>query len=189
MKRDRWARAAGLATLLCLASLAQAQTTRPGLWEIQHKAGGNAETDQAMARMQQQMAAMSPEQRKMMQDMMAKQGVRMPTPGSGGGMAVQVCITPEMAARSELPSQNEGDCTTTITSRSAGTMKMKYVCTKPPSSGEGTDTFSGDTAYTMQMVMNHTEGGKPRSMTMEGSGKWLAADCGAVKPITPPARK
>ena len=51
-----------------------------------------------MAQMQQQMASMTPEQRKMMQDMMGKQGVGI---GAGGpcGMSVKVCMTKEMVER------------------------------------------------------------------------------------------
>jgi hypothetical protein len=178
------------AALLALgASAAWAQSTKPGLWEIQHKMGGNPEMDKAMAEMQKQLAAMPPEQRKMMQDMMAKQGGGMPTMGAGGAMAMKVCITPEMAARNDMPQQTEGDCTTTITSRSGSTLKMKFVCTKPPSSGEGTYTFKGDTAYTMQMTMSSQHQGKPQNMTMDGQGKWLSADCGAIKPMTAPAPK
>jgi len=165
------------------ASAAWAQSTKPGLWEVQNKMGGNPEMDKAMADMQKQLAAMPPEQRKMMQDMMAKQGGSMPTPGAGGGMAMKVCITPEMAARNDMPTQTEGDCTTTVTSRSGNTMKMKFTCAKPPSSGEGTYTFMGDTAYSMKMVMTSQHQGKPQNMTMEGQGKWLSADCGNVKPM------
>ena len=101
-----------LLTASCLAlglASAMAQSTKPGLWEIQSKVGGNPEMDQAMAQMQQQLASMPAAQRKMMEDMMAAQGVKL---GKGGGMSVQVCITPEMAARQDLPTQTEGDCTT-----------------------------------------------------------------------------
>lgn len=102
-------------------------------------------------------------------------------------MAMKICITPEMAARNDLPTQTEGDCTTTVTSRSGNTMKMKFVCTQPPSSGEGTYTFTGDTAYTMKIAMRGQHQGKPQNMTMEGQGKWLSADCGAIKPMAVPA--
>jgi hypothetical protein len=172
-------------TLLVCATAASAQGIKPGLWEMQHQMGGNPQVDQAMAQMQKQMAAMSPAQRKQMEAMMGQHGVTMPTPGAGGGMAMKVCITPEMAARSELPSQNEGQCTSTVTSRSGNTMKMRFTCQNPLSSGEGTYTFSGDTAYSMKMVVNTTRQGKPESMTLDGQGRWLAADCGAVKPIKP----
>ena len=175
---------------LCLVSgVAWAQSTKPGLWEIQHKMGGNPEMDKAMAEMQKQLAAMPPEQRKMMQDMMAKQGGAMPTMGAGGGVAMKICITPEMAARNDMPKQTEGDCTTTVTSRSGNTMKMKFVCTNPPSSGEGTYTFCCDTAYPMKMSMTGQHQGKPQNMTMDGQGKWLSADCGSVKPMQGPGAK
>lgn len=161
---------------------AHAQSIKPGLWEMSQKMGGNAQMDQAMAQMQQQMASMSPAQRKQMEDLLAKQGMGMPAQGSGGGMTMKVCITPEMAAKQDMPMQGEGECTQTVTSRSANALKMNFVCQKPPASGEGTYTFSGDTAYTMKMVMNTTHQGKPRTTTMNGQGKWLSASCGTVKP-------
>lgn len=175
-------------TLLVCAAVTSAQGIKPGLWEINQKLGGNPQMDQAMAQMQKQMAAMSPAQRKQMEAMMGQQGVNMPTAAPGGGMAMKVCISPEMAARSEMPSQTEGDCKTTVTARSGNTMKMSVACKNPPSTGEGTYTFSGDTAYTMKMVMNTTHQGKTETMTMDGQGKWLAADCGAIKPIKAPGK-
>jgi Protein of unknown function (DUF3617) len=171
-----------LSAVACVCA-AHAQTTKPGLWEVTQKMGGNPEMDKAMAQMQQQMAGLSPAEKKMMQDMLAKQGMSMPAAGAGGGMAMKVCITPEMAARQDMPVQSEGECTTTITSRSANTLKMNFVCKKPPSSGEGTYSFSGDTAYTMTMLMKSTHQGKPVSTTLDGQGKWLSASCGAVKPL------
>lgn len=173
---------------LCLAAIAaaslaaHAQSTRPGLWEMNSKMGGNPEIDAAMAQMQKQMASMPPEQRKMMEDMMAKQGVNIAA-GPGGTMSMKVCITPEMAARQEMPTQTEGDCKTTITSRSANGMKMNFVCQNPPSSGEGTYTFNGDTSYTMKMVMQSVQNGKPQNVTIDGQGKWLSKDCGTVRPM------
>lgn len=176
---------AALLIVLLWGTSAGAQGIRPGLWEMQHKVGGNPQMDQAMAQMQKQMAAMPLAQRKQMEAMMGQQGVSMPTPGTGGGMAMKVCITPEMAARSELPSQQEGQCTSTVPARSGNTLKMAFTCQNPPSSGEGTYTFNGDTAYSMKMVVNTTRKGKPESMTMDGQGKWLSADCGTVKPLKP----
>jgi hypothetical protein len=175
-------------TLLVCATAASAQGIKPGLWEMQHKMGGSPQMDQAMAQMQKQMAAMSPAQRQQMEAMMGQHGVTMPTPGAGGSMAMKVCITPEMAARSEMPSQHEGQCTSTVTSRSGNTLQMRFTCQNPPSSGEGTYTFSGDTAYTLKMVVNTTRQGKPESMTLDGQGRWLSADCGSVKPVQMPKK-
>lgn len=176
------------AAALAFATAASAQTTKPGLWEITNKMqSGSGEMEKAMAGMEKQLASMSPEQRKQMQDMMAKQGVSM-GPGSGGAMSVKMCITKEMAERNEMPQQQQGDCKTTQSPRSGNTMKISYTCTQPPSSGEGVMTFNGDTAYTMKMNTTSTIKGKAEKMTMDASGKWLSADCGNIKPITPPKK-
>ena len=185
MNTSRPIAVAGLALLLA-SGAAWAQSTKPGLWEIQHKMGGNPEMDKAMAEMQKQLASMPPAQRKQMEAMMGKNGMGV---APGGGFSLKVCITPEMAARAEMPSQTEGHCTNTITSRSASALKMKFVCTNPPSSGEGTYVFNGDKAYTMKMVMQSARNGKPETMTVEGQGKWLSTDCGTVKPIAMPKRR
>ncbi|WP_137921711.1 DUF3617 domain-containing protein [Hydrogenophaga sp. 2FB] len=177
-------RTALLACTFALCATAQAQTSvKPGLWEMQSKMGGNPQMDQAMAEMQKQMAGMPPAQRKQMEDMLAKQGMAMPSAAAGGGMNTRLCITPEMAAKQDLPVQEKGDCTNTVTSRSGNVVKMSFVCKNPPSSGEGTYTFNGDTAYTMKMQMKSMHQGKPQNMTMDGSGKWLAASCGNIKPV------
>jgi len=168
--------------LLLGATGAFAQSTKPGLWEIQTRVGGNPQIDQAMAQMQQQMASMPPAQRKMMEDMMAQQGVNIGA-GKDGGMAVKVCITPEMAARQELPTQTEGDCKTQLGARTGNTMKVSFICTNPPSSGEGTYTFRGDTGYDMAMRVKTVDEGKPMNATMDGTGRWLSADCGKVRPV------
>jgi len=173
---------------LAFAAGAHAQTTKPGLWEMTNKMqSSSGEMEKAMANMEKQMASMPPEQRKQMQDMMAKQGMSM-TPGAGGGMSMKMCITKEMAERNELPQQQQGDCKTTRSPASGNTVKFSYTCAQPPSSGEGVMTFSGDTAYTMKMNVTSNVKGKPEKMTMDASGKWLSADCGAIKPIAPPKK-
>lgn len=180
-------RAAVLGVLLLAAQIANAQNLKPGLWEINNKMqSGSGQLEKGMAEMQKQMAAMPPEQRKMMQDMMAKQGVARGAGGPGNILA-KICMTQDMIERNELPSQ-QGDCKSSTSPRSGNTMKMAFTCTQPPSSGEGTVTFVSPEAYTMKMVMKSTVQGKPETMTMDGGGKWLSADCGAVKPLAPPKK-
>ncbi len=176
-----------LAALLAAAAVsAGAQTMKPGLWEASNKIGGSPEMDQAMAKMQQQMAAMTPAQRKMMEDMMAKQGVGMGGLAAGGGMLLKMCITKEMVERNQLPVQQQGSCITTTTDKSSKGMKIKFTCTNPPSTGEGQFTFAGDTAYTMHMKVNNTGQGAPKTTTVDTSAKWLGAACGAIKPMVMP---
>jgi hypothetical protein len=179
-----------LALLLsaALALPAQAQSIKAGLWEITNKAqSGDGKLEQAMANLEQQMAALGPEQRKMMEEMMAKQGVSL---GKGtGGVSVKMCMTKEMAAQSELPMQTQGDCTTTRKKTSATTMALSFVCTNPPSRGEGVATFISDTAYTMAMKVSANMAGKDETMSLNARGNWLSADCGAIKPLVAPKAK
>ena len=177
------------AVVLAATSLgASAQSMKPGLWEITNRMeSGGARMDQSMAQAQAALANMPPEQRKMVEEMMAKQGVRMGSGGPGGGMSIQVCVTKEMAERNEVPTQ-KGDCKTTQQSRTGNTMKMAFVCTSPPSSGEGQITFVSNEAYTMKMAVSTTMEGKPEKMNMDSSGKWLGDDCGSVRPVAPPKK-
>jgi hypothetical protein len=168
---------------------AGAQTLKPGLWEVTNKMqGGSGQMQSAMAEMQKQLAAMPPEQRKMIEEQMAKSGVKMGAAGPGGGMSVQICMTKDMVEKNEMPAQ-QGDCKTTSQSRSGNTMKMAFACTNPPSSGDGQITFNSSESYTSRMNVSTQVDGKPEKVSMEGSGKWLAADCGNVKPLAQQAPK
>jgi hypothetical protein len=98
---------------------------------------------------------------------------------------MKVCMTREMLDRNEIAT-NEGDCKTTYTPRSGNTMKVSFVCSKPPSSGEGLVTFMGAEAYATKMTINTAANGKTDKITMDGQGKWLSAECGAIKPLSAP---
>lgn len=174
-----------LAAALCLP--AAAQTLKPGLWEVQQKMQGSGEMNQAMEEMRKNMASLPPEQRKQMEAMMAQQGVQM-KPGTGGGMSMRMCMSKEMAERNEIPA-NQGDCKTTSQQRSGNTMRMAFTCTRPPSTGETQFTFTSPEAYTMRMTATTTAGGKSEKVTMDGTGKWISADCGTLKPMVPAAGK
>jgi hypothetical protein len=168
------------AALLAATSFAaDAQSMKPGLWEI-HNKSDNPQMADGMAEMQKQLAQMPPEQRKQMEAMMAQRGVKMAA-GSDGAMVVQVCMTKEMAERNEVPMQN--GCRMTKQERSGNTMKMAFACTNPPSSGEGQVTFNGPEAYASRMTVRSMEQGRTEILTMDSSGKWLKADCGSVKPV------
>jgi len=167
------------------AGYASAQNMKPGLWEIATQMQGSGQTGDVMAKAQKQMENMPPEQRKMMQDMMAKKGVQMGT-GGGGGMTIKICMTQEMVDRNEVGRQQPG-CTQTNSQRSGNTMKFSYSCTQPPSSGEGTVTFSSPEAYNMKMATT-TVRGNPEKMDMQTSGRWLGSDCGNIKPLAIPKK-
>ncbi len=182
MLRDTF-RLLSATALVLVAGAAGAQSMKPGLWEITTKMkSSNAEMEKAMAEAQKQMANLPPEQRKMMQEMMAKNGVSMGT-GGPGGMSMKVCMTDEMVKQYDAPPP-QGDCKTT-NSKSGSTVDMTFTCSNPPSTGKGRFTFISKEAYTSQMSTTSSgRTGKPEQMDIDSAGKWLSADCGAIKPIT-----
>lgn len=192
-KRARSPAAAG-ATLAALSVLAlaasplaaQAQTLKPGLWEITNMIRGGGPSTQDAARVQQELANLPPEQRQMIQDMMAKHGLTMGSAGPGG-LSVRACMTKEMVERNEVPAQ-QGECRHNTAPRIGNSMKLSFSCTNPPASGEGTITFLSPESYSMRMAVNTTAAGRSENIEMDATGKWLAADCGAVKPMTAPRR-
>ena len=175
------------ASLILLTSVAgaSAQSMKPGLWEITNNVqSGGKDMTAAMAQMEKQIAAMPPEQRKMMQDMMAKQGVQMGA-GGAGGMRIKMCLTQEMVDRNAVAPQQQGNCTHTTSPRVGGTMKYSFQCTQPVSSGQGEVTFTSPEAYSMKMTMTSAQ----RNMDMQATGKWLGSNCGDIKPIQVPTAK
>ena len=165
-----------------------AQNLKPGLWEMAHNVkSASGELEKGRALSQQQMANMPPEHRRMMEEAMAKHGVQM---GTGPGpMSMKTCLTREMIERNEMPVQH-GNCKTTRQERSGNKLKVAYACTKPPSTTEGEYTFQSPEAFTVKMIVNTTAGdGRRDTMTVDGSGKWLSADCGNLKPVQPPGKK
>jgi len=166
----------GISAMLLLAASAFAGevSVKPGLWEV------TAQSPEFSA-MQQQMAKMPPAEREQMETMLAKQGIKM----DEKGMVIQTCITPDMAKQAIVPVQQHGKCTATTAPRAGNTIKTSYTCTEPPSSGESEVTFQSDTAYSA--TVRSTQNGK--NMDLQASGRWLKADCGAIKPVSPPPAK
>ena len=174
------------AALLALPALSQAQKLAPGLWEYTMTMQGHGAQAEAMnPRMQEQMAKMTPDQRKMMESMMAQRGVAMSAGGPAGalpGTTVRVCITPEQASRNEMPHQ-DGNCKQTGQERSGSTLKFKIVCSgEHPSSGEGQFTLNSDKSVSGQVTMQPDDKSLSERVQMQHQGRWIAADCGDVKP-------
>ena len=176
------------ATALAPASAQQPlQKMRPGLWEhhVQVKSQ-SGQIESAMSYAQKALAALSPEQRKQMEQMMAAQGLNLGLGGSGAkGQTVKVCVTPAQAAMDELPQHN--GCTQKVQRLDASTLKINFQCKGdariPPTSGEGTVQFQGPTAYTGQFKINTAVNGKAEQIDMAQSGTWLSEQCGATKPM------
>lgn len=169
-----------LLTIVAAAQIAEgAQSMRPGLWEYTSTMKSRSgEMEKAMKEMQEQMASMPPEQRKMMQDMMAPQGVSQ----TDVGTKIKVCITKEDVKRDMVPPA-DNRCKQNIIRKSGNTVWFKYNCKgNPPSSGEGEYTFVSDKIFKGNMTMHTTVEGRTDVIQMNQTGKWLSDNCGNVKP-------
>lgn len=168
-----------LPALPALAAPPTAPLFKPGLWEIHNKAGGagGGQMQAMMAAAQQQMAAMDPAQRAKIEAMMAKNGVVL----DNGAITAKICITPEMAARQQMPMQQKGSCRFRFDPAAGNTVHYSYSCSKPVASGDGDATFSSPTNYTATTRSSGVEGMQP--MTIDSSGRWLSSECGAIAPV------
>lgn len=167
-------RKTAISILICCATTAPgtwaAGQMKPGLWEMSMK----SDAFKAMPKM-------SPQQ----MEQMRKMGVEMPQI-QNGAMISKVCITKEMAAREQPPvGRNESGCQSKNFQRSGNAYSGDIVCDGAAMKGTGKvkGTFTGDTGFTSAYDFKGTAHGQPVNQRSETSGKWLAADCGSVKPV------
>ena len=181
-------------TLLACAALgshaqaaAPSPAIKPGLWQVDSKmASPDAATDNAMSMVLQQLGNLPPDQRKQLESMAASRGMAMPTVGADGAVRVTACVTPDMAARRQIPTGQPGDCKSKNTDI-AGGMHVSFTCANPKSSGEGKVMFTGEQAFSMQLAVTTSARGTPEQVNVTSNGKWLGATCPA--PSTAAAQK
>lgn len=158
---------------------APSASIKPGLWQVDSKmASPDAATDNAMSMVLQQLGNLPPDQRKQLESMAASRGMAMPTVGADGAVRVTACVTPEMAARKQIPTGQPGDCKSKNRDI-AGGMQVSFSCANPKSSGEGKVMFTGDQAFSMQLAVTTSARGAPEQVNVTSNGKWLGASCPA----------
>jgi hypothetical protein len=166
---------------LCLAGAhAQAQSVRPGLWEHQFKLNSaSGQLEQQMAQAQAELDKLPPDQRKMMEQMMGNMGLGLGSKPS----SVRTCLTPEEAAKADVP-VSDGDCRNTVLERSSKRVRIRFVCSgEDAAEGEAQVDFDNDSAYRTQADVRVKSDGKLQKLKMTGNSRWLGAACGAVKPV------
>lgn len=167
---------------LCAAAAAQTLTARkPGLWELKTTHQGGPMAD-AQKQMEAAMASMPPAQRKQMEEMMRKQGV-----GVGGQPGVmRICVSPAMAARQDFAQPDPKDnCQHKVTPVSSSEAKFSFTCKgdEGPSSGEGRLWNLTSEGYQSQMKLQSRHEGKPVTMDVQQSARWVGTDCQGIKPL------
>lgn len=155
----------------CLLPVAHAQQLEPGLWEINSK---NIQVNgQQLPDLQLLMGSLPPEQRKMAEQAMAREGVAM------AGNGVRMCITPEQAQTDNFPTQGtQAGCSQQITQRTSQMMKFNVSC--PQGRGQGQTTFLSSREFVTTVNGTFVMGGQNQQGRSESQGRWLAADCSSL---------
>lgn len=171
-----------LVAAIVLSGGAEAYNLKPGLWEMQTKMEAAGELGQAMAAMQKQLAALPEGQRKMMADMMAKQGVGIQGLDAGG-VRVRHCLSAQMVAQDRLPFEKGEGCQRQLSKRSETQMQFTLSCSDPQAKGEGEVTFVSPTAYHSRFTLDLMHEGKQERLTGTSQSTWLSAECGDIKAV------
>ncbi|WP_181373001.1 DUF3617 domain-containing protein [Massilia glaciei] len=139
--------------------------------------------------MSQAIANMPPEQRKEMKEMLGKQGLDLESIQSmqvnvkpDGAVNMKLCVTKQMAERSEFLLQPQDSCKYKVGKFVGGVMKFSSTCAEPAATGEGEVRVTGPNTYATKMRVVMHEAGRQQTIVAEVVSKWLGADCGSVKP-------
>ncbi|OLS59821.1 DUF3617 domain-containing protein [Pseudomonas putida] len=172
-------RVSALALLIGLSSpLVQAQMLQPGLWEL---TTSNMQVDGKplpdMEFMLGQLKNLPPEQRAMMEGVLAKQGITV------AGKGVRSCLTPEQVKTDDIPLQDpQSGCTQRITDRNGKTWNFEFSC--PKAQGTGQAQFLSDREFVTKVQGTFNASGVQQQGSMNTRAVWLGANCGTVKPRT-----
>jgi hypothetical protein len=147
-----------------------AENIKPGLWEISVK----SDAMPSMPKLSSEQLAQ-----------MKKMGVQMPQM-RGGAMISKVCITKEMATREPMSGADKNaGCESRNYQRSGANYSGDIVCKGPDLVGQGKikGSFSGREAFSSSYEFKGSAHGQPVEQRHDSAGKWLAADCGDIKPM------
>lgn len=164
-----------LATLLAAALPAQATQLLPGLWEF---SSDKLEVDgmpmPGMADMLGQMKDLPPEQRKMMEAMLAEQGIAL---GEGG---VRMCLSEAQVKSRELPFQNQPGCSQQVDEQTDSLWRFSFDC--PDAKGQGESRLISEREVSSTIETEYSVGDQQGTSQMQSSGRWVSEDCGTLKP-------
>lgn len=156
------------------------QPLQPGLWET--KATVEL-VDSETARRQhetlrKQLAGLPPAQRKQAEAMIPKPGVPLVD-------VSRDCLTPKQAAEASVFSgvDQDEDCRTEYGERKGSRIPVKLTCDEPPTTGVGEVVLAGPKTWSTSIRTTTRSPGEPAiERLMRTESRWLASDCGSVKP-------
>ena len=179
--------------LIGLGALSAAQVSatglglKPGLWEskiVRQVVDGRDATAQmsdAMAKMQQALASMPPEQRERMEAMMKQRGT--PTMTEKG--AVRMCVVPEQA-QARPAAEAKAHCAPADVSHSGNHTTFNFNCSNNgvTTTGKGEVVNDGNVTTTTVDVTTRKADGSMHVMHNESQMTYLGSECGDVKPFS-----
>jgi len=180
----------GLIVLASAAAFAAGFGLKPGLWEMHIVKQVNdghdmsAQLATASSQMQQMLASVPADQRARVEAAMKQSG----TSSLGSGV-VRLCVTPEMANRDTPIVDRDGHCQPSSVNRSGNRTTFEFNCKLQGGgemTGKGESENSGDLITMKVDATTHTASGATHVMHTENELKYVGADCGDVKPLTPP---
>jgi hypothetical protein len=159
-----------------------APPVKPGLWEARMSVL-DAEGHEMASPEQAALSRLSPEARARMAEAMKARGLSMPDANG----ATKVCLTKEMFESGKWQQMAaDAGCTTNYSTLSGTTWKWHSSCTTLKSESDGEAVFNSAESYRTKVTTTATVMGKTNTSTRIVQAKWLGADCGDIKPFTPP---
>ncbi|GAB1264711.1 DUF3617 domain-containing protein [Aurantivibrio infirmus] len=162
------------AVLFCNSNYAAETKIQPGFWQHTFKiTSQSGQIEAAIAQAKQMLESMPPDQRAMIENMMASRGINL----NLQSYTAKVCITEEEAKNNILPKPSDG-CEQTITEETADGFKVNYSCSgTPPVTGSGELKIIDSKNFTINATINTVMNGQNEEMTVDQSGKWLQTEC------------
>ena len=163
------------AALLVGALPVQAVDLLPGLWEFSSDdIEVNGMQMPGVEEMVEQMKNLPPDQKGMMEEMLAAQGVQL------GANGMRICLSEAQVKSRKLPFQDEPGCSQKITEQTDSLWAFTFQC--PDAKGQGETRLISEREVASVIESDYRVGTEQGSSRMQSRGRWLSADCGALNP-------
>ncbi len=156
------------------------QPVEPGLWEtkVTIELIDSEAARRSYAAMRKRLDSLPPDQRK-------EAEAAIPKPGVPIIDSTRVCLTPKQASKGLVFSgvEEDEDCRTLYGERKGNRIAVTLKCEEPPTSGVGEVVIAGPKAWSTSMrTTTRIPGEQPSERLTRTESRWLASDCGSVKP-------
>ena len=171
--------AVGLVALSCACCWAADSLTpmdvKPGLWQAAVETPGLAVPANLPGIPPEALARMTPQQREQIESALKGRG-------GASAMTTRFCMSPDQVKQSRPVAPVDSSCEYKVVSSSAAKQQLHLDCKKDAEARTGDVTMERVDSEHINMTTTVQTSAAGQPMTVKTSLKWLAADCGAVKP-------